>query len=128
MTELVEKIFLRPGGKEQTIGFLQANFPAMLDYSDGPVQPTQPAGPEVPFEIKNENLLTFPRRTVIENANPVLLQDSVAEFLRDKAKHDFVIVGPRAFIEYLPQAHARLATQIPSKNWIIPAFKQARGL
>lgn len=132
MVELTGKLQAQPGGLEALIGFLRSNFPAMLEYMaptpglPGAASPV--AAAQVPFELKSPGLLTFPQRTILEHSNPAILQQNVQKFASDKVKYDFIIIDGKAYIEYVSASHSRIAGQIPIKNWLVTAFKLARGL
>ncbi len=121
MIELLKEIELVPGGTESILTFLQKHYPSVLN--NGIAQPsvvrTSPATNKV-FEYYNPNLLTYPRRLVIEHGE---VERLAIEFIRDKIRSDFVIVDGKAYIEYLLASDEPIKDKIPTDNWVIRRWR-----
>ena len=134
MTVLIGKIEARPGGRNAVIEFLRTNFPAMLDQdnihessiSDKQIESTVIPS-DVPF-LFNGVQLTFPRRIILHHPNLGVLQENLKNFIKDKLRIEYIIIGNKAYIEYVPVSHARVLNQIPEVNWQVPKFKRSHGL
>lgn len=107
------------GGGDAMTTFLQKHYPAMVgggtkasagDYDDV-------------FTHYNPNILTYPRRIIFVGPKRELLK-KVREFVLDKPKSDHIIVGDRAYVEYLEEADAAITDKIPLRNWQIAAYRQ----
>ena len=130
MVDLVGKIEARPGGRSAVMEFLRTSFPAMLEMDEGITPPEAPIttnDSDVPF-VFNGVQLTFPRRIILQHANLGVLQENVRNFVTGKLRVEYVIIGNKAYIEYVPVSHARVLGQIPEKNWRVVEFKKNRGL
>lgn len=116
-------------GNEKLLGFLHQHYPHILINEAPPVraEPSpessrQVVGADEIFEHYNPNLLTYPRR-IIFTGSARELKTKVQSFLLDKIKSDSVIVGEKAYVEYLTADDAALKDSIPQKNWRIAAWK-----
>lgn len=146
MIELIGKIDSSPGGSLQLETFLAQEYPFILEKSTDlapvvqsvprpvvqsiprPVVQSVPASVisvsrSVPFELRDRHVLTFPHRRIFEGRDSVALHREVIEFLRDKARADYVLIGDRAYVEYVPKEHAGIAYKIPIKNWLVTKWK-----
>lgn len=125
MVDLLREIEQRPGGTEKVAEFLNKHYPHMLLKEDGDDQPQAEAvhkgGPVFPYY--NPDLLTFPRRVILEGGDDRALTRRAREFLVDKLKGDFVVLEGRVYIEFLTQKDAALVDQIPASNWQIAAWR-----
>lgn len=118
MIELLREVE-KEGGTDKLFEFLQAHYPHMLVNEDTlPVKVKTADDPIFPYF--NPALLTYPRRRIIEGAD---LKKKVQEFLLDKGTCDYVIVGGRAYIEYLDRKDAAIVDKIPAKSWKIAAWR-----
>jgi len=132
MVELMGKIEAMPGGHQALVDFLKVSFPSMLDWSGAdPVPqpvPQQLPGvelPQVPFVWTGSgSQLTFPRRAVLEHQDHNVLLENVRQLVSDKVKYDYVILGSRAYVEFVPATHAKIVDQIPDKNWKVTVYKR----
>lgn len=120
MIELLKEIENIDGG-EQMFAFLQTNYPHII-VSEKEKQPKTNINDQV-FKYYNPNILTYPRRIILEGNKAQLLQ-KVQNFIVDKIKSDYVIINNRAYVEYLMQADANLKDQIPLNNWQIAIYRQ----
>jgi hypothetical protein len=118
MKELLAKIQELGGGDEIAM-FLQKHYPTMIE---GGVTTAVGDYDEI-FTHYNPNILTYPRRIIFTGPKREL-QKKVREFLLDKLKSDHIIVGDRAYVEYLEKADAAIAGKIPLSNWQIAAYRQ----
>lgn len=101
------------GGGEELIEFLRTNHPYVIKVE---------AKSEILDHYFKSGLLTFPRRCVIE-APKSQLPKKVQAFVSDKFKYDYLIVGRRAYIEYLTLADKEVADQIAADSWILARHK-----
>ena len=60
---------------------------------------------------------------MIQDDDPVRLQMSVENFVKDKAESDYIIMSDRAYIEYMP-SQFRKAAPVPEKMWEVKAFRE----
>lgn len=124
MMETLTEVEKLDGG-DRLIAFLTQHYPHMLVAETGEKVPAQAAsarvgsGDEI-FEHYNPNILTYPRRMIFEGPD---LQRVVRSFLVDKIKSDFVIVGDKAYVEYLTRDDSGVMNSIPVKNWLIAAWR-----
>ena len=102
--------------------FLQQHYPYMLlnDF-DTP----QLLNNDEIFEYYNPNILTYPRRMIFVGS-PRELKSKVQSFLIDKIKSDFIIIGDKAYVEYLTTEDTTLKDQIPSKSWMIARWRSRK--
>jgi hypothetical protein len=126
MSDLLKMIDEIPGAAEKLIDFLKQHYPTVLINDDGSKHRVTPAV-AVPkdaeiFEHYNPDILTYPRRLIL-TGEPEGLKKRTQEFLLDKLKSDFVFLGDRAYIEYIPREDAHIKDQIPTKNWRIAAWR-----
>ena len=71
----------------------------------------------------NPIVLTYPRRIIFTGPSREL-QKKVREFIIDKIKSDYIILGERAYIEYLKKIDEMIMNKIPLSNWQIAAYRQ----
>lgn len=125
MTEIMNRIVER-GDEGLIVDFLKVHFPQMIEDDSRVVAvKTFNSRRDIPFDVSDANLLTFPRRAIIDGDQDTL-KDLVSNFLSDKVGGDFVIVGNRAFVEYLPASDANLLGQVPIKNWLVSSWRNSR--
>jgi hypothetical protein len=124
MIDLLKEIETIPQGNDKLLDFLTKHYPYMLVDDEGRRLPRQQAlaGLDDIFEHYNPDILTYPRRFIITGAAHELNR-KVKEFLLDKIQSDYVIVGDRAYIEYLKKEDASVKEQIPMRNWRIAAWR-----
>ena len=126
MVELMGVIESRSGGQNAIMEFLKSSFPSIIDY-DGEVVSSAIPVTVAPFEW-NGTQLTFPRRIILQHVDVNVLLENVKSFISDEIRVEYVIIGNKAYIEYVPSSHARILNQIPVKNWRVPVFKKTYGL
>lgn len=107
------------GGGDAIAEFLMKHYPHMIE---GGVK-TQAGDYDEVFTHYNPSILTYPRRIIFTGPKRELSK-KVREFELDKLKSDHIIVGDRAYIEYLEKSDAAIAEQIPLSNWQIAAYRQ----
>jgi hypothetical protein len=113
------------GGSEKLFEFITSNYPHMLAGED-----SQPLRVETPQNVSGDNIfpnyvpgvLTYPRRIILVG-NGQSLKKRVNSFVLDKIKHDTLIVGDKAYIEYLTAADSNILAHLPMKNWLIAAYR-----
>lgn len=120
MVEILGEIDKANGSDELSL-FLTKHYPHMIDGNKAVRQPAQPHSDKV-FEYYNPNVLTYPRR-IIFTGDQRSLKKTINEFILDKIKHDSIIVGNKAYIEYLIADDAAIVDKIPNSNWMIPAYR-----
>jgi len=101
------------GGSDELAKFLQQHYPQVIK-----VESTS----DVLDRYFNSGLLTFPRRCTISAPKGQLLS-RIKEFISDKIKYDYLIVGRVAYIEYLTEDDRQVIDQIPKDNWILVRHK-----
>jgi hypothetical protein len=112
-------------GGDRLIAFLTQHYPHMLvaDTNERvPTQAAQPAGDDEIFGHYNPNILTYPRRLILVGAEHELKR-KVQSFLVDKIRSDFVIVGDKAYVEFLNRGDEGVLDKVPVKNWLIAAWR-----
>lgn len=109
-------IIKKAGGSEQLVDFLHSNYPHVIKADPLVVQLDHYFMP---------GLLTFPHRCVIESPK-ARLQTKIQEFIRDKFKYDYLIVGKQAYIEYLTADEQHIADQVPVANWILARYRNGQ--
>jgi hypothetical protein len=123
MLDILKKISLTPGGTVKLEQFLRQSFPNVLKDDPGNL-PVRDLIGEVPvFGHYDPSLMTIPRRIILVNKDQAALLNLIQKFMVDKAEGDYVVVGSRAYVEYLPQDLEYLKTQIPAQNWLTRKWK-----
>lgn len=117
MQEILNVIDGTPAGADKLVEFLSKHYPHSLIVVKR--QATPGSNNEV-FVLRNSRVVTYPRRVIIEGND---LGRRVKSFVIDKLKHDSVIIGSKAYIEYLTQDDAQIVSQVPLKNWLIAAWR-----
>lgn len=123
MIDVLKEIDSVPDGSNKLLSFLRANYAYML-VDDTIVNKRQ--SDEI-FGYYNPNILTYPRRLLINGTSDELLK-KVNEFSINKLKVDYVIVDDKLYVEYLLESDNKILNQIPESNWKIAAFKLANNL
>lgn len=119
MTEVLQEID-KAGGGTALGTFLSQHYPHMIDEPGQVRKP--PAQITDVFEYYNPNIMTYPRR-IIFTGDARTLKRTVNAFVLDKIKHDSIIIGNTAYVEYLTADDAAVADKIPNQNWQIPAYR-----
>lgn len=109
------------GGGDKLLDFLRANCRYALVDDE---QPVAFVGSSSDFAGFNSRLLTFPHRMVFDGDD---VESVVREFVADKLKFDYVIVGSRAYVEFLRHDEVNLLDSIPSQSWITTNYKLSKG-
>lgn len=109
----------RQGGADEVTDFLRKHYPNTIE---GGVKALVGDYDKV-FTHYNPNILTYPRRIIFTGPKREL-QKKVREFLLDKLKSDHIVVGDRAYVEYLEESDASITDKIPLCNWQIAAYRQ----
>ena len=62
------------------------------------------------FRFYNPDFLMFPMKAILQESNAEHLKLAVVQFLSGKVRHKLLVIGLRAYIEYLPYrlSHVRL--------------------
>lgn len=122
MLELLTEIENRGNGKSLA-QFILSNYPHMIDGG----KPTKNYYEDnVVFSNYHPNVLTYPRRIIIEGESRLFNKKAV-EFLLDKMKGDYIVVGDKLYIEYLEKKDKLIANSIPLSNWQIANYRQERS-
>ncbi len=138
MIELLAEIQKVPDGSDKLGEFLGKHYPHVIDgpapQQAAPVVAPQQAAPVVApqqgrdpgpvFPYFNPGILTYPRRQILEGAD---LQRRAQEFCLGKIRSDFVVVGGKAYVEYLERGDAAVAASVPQKNWLVTAWRLRNG-
>lgn len=120
MVSIFQRLVDLPGGPEQLVAFLGKQFPHVIAARPTQTITKAALADDGVFEHYDPDLLTFPRKLIITGSD---LERKVKEFLAKHAKGDYVVIGDRAYVEYLPVAHAGLASTIPAANWETTAWR-----
>lgn len=124
MTEVLQEI--DKAGGDALAEFLQKHYPHMISGQQ-PLrhqrEDSKALDNDGVFQHYNPNILTYPRRQIFVGPKS-MLKGKVQEFLLDKIRGDHIIIGERAYIEYLEKSDKAIADQIPIKNWLIAAYRQ----
>ena len=118
MKDLLQQI-QDAGHSDDVADFLKKHYPHMIE---GGVVTSKGDFDNI-FTHYNPNILTYPRRIIFTGPKRELLK-RVMEFSLDKLKTDHIIVGERAYIEYLEKSDSPIAEQIPFSNCQISQYRQ----
>lgn len=110
MIEILNKIDNMPDGNDKLLNFLSLHHRHIL--VDDNIFPDYIPG-----------ILTYPHRHIIIDNDFEALQNKVKLFLSDKLKHDSLIIGSKAYIEYLTLAEEKIIAQIPNSSWLINKWR-----
>jgi len=116
MVETLKKIDQR-GGRALLIEFAKVHHPYTLEDEGNKPDNKQIFPGYVP------GILTYPRRIIL-TGEPGRLEQLVRDFLVDKYKYDYVVVGDKAYIEYLLQQDVEIADQIAASCWYIANYRK----
>lgn len=123
MMDVLKKISTRPNGSAELETFLRKHFPQVIKNDPGGL-PVREVEEDIPvFGHYDPSLLTLPRRVILAEKDEAKLLELVKTFLIDKSDSDYVIIGTRAYVEYMPLHLAKLVKQIPAKNWLTTQYK-----
>lgn len=76
------------------------------------------------FKSYRPEILTFPQKRIIVNADKKQLEAQLSTFIRDKYGVDSIIVGDRAYIEYFEPRYKDVAGKIPEEKREIYQYRQ----
>lgn len=107
------------GHSDSLIEFISKHYQYMIDGVDPVVK--QDYGNV--FRDYSPNILTYPRRTIF-TGDYKSLNKIAKEFLLDKLKGDYIIVGDKLYIEYLIKSDRSIVNDIPIENWQIANYRQ----
>lgn len=116
MQNILKEIDNNSDKVELLFDFLRNRFPFVIEEDD---------------KIKNDDevfpgfvagVLTYPHRIIIE-APPDAVENRVKKLLVGKSKFDYIIIGRFGYIEYLENHERAMIDKIPSKNWLINAYR-----
>lgn len=118
MKDMINQISIA-GGNDTLLDFITSNYPNMID---GHVKSLDSVQSDDVFAFYDSRILSYPRRIILEGEQ-YLLKKRVAEFLLDKIKYDSIIIGNKAYIEYLTREDKNLVDKIPNNNWQIANYR-----
>jgi hypothetical protein len=116
MLDTVDTILSRPE-RQLLIDFISTHYPYMIEGR----KPIRYNNDAVVFEY-DPKVLTYPRR-IIFTGNLIDIKRKVNSFVLDKYKYDSIVVGNKAYVEYLTSEDKDLEGKIPIQNWKIPAYR-----
>ena len=122
MLELLTEIQNR-GNSDSLAVFISKNYPHMIDGNESM---RSSYDDDTVFSNYNPNILTYPRRMIVEGDERSLNRQA-REFLLDKMKGDYIIVGNKLYIEYLEKKDKSIANSIPLSNWQIANYRQEQS-
>ena len=68
------------------------------------------------------NALTFPRRMIITDADDI--NKVLMSFLDGKIQYEYVLVGNKAYVEYLTEEDTDIQKILPEGKWLLKAYKE----
>lgn len=110
------------GGAESLEDFLKSHYPHMLQGNSLHIERVSEDKHGV-FPGYSPGILTYPHRVIFEG-NPEKLEKRVKNFITKKGHADHIILGNRAYIEYLENSESDLVGKIPEKNWQIAIYRK----
>jgi len=119
MTEILNEI-KKCGGDNDLGAFLSKHYPHVIISNES--TPDIVGESDDVFEYYNPNILSYPRR-IIFTGDQRSLKRTINEFVLDKIKYDSIIIGDKAYIEYLTSDDAGIVDKIPNHNWQIPSYR-----
>jgi hypothetical protein len=114
MMKILDSIIKEPDGEKKLVIFLNASFPHVLSTPKAAMRVDDVFGHYDP------SLLTVPRRRVFDN------EFAAREFLADKPVGEYVIVGSKVYVEYLPSDLVGLMPSIPAGNWLVREYRKRK--
>lgn len=100
--------------------FISKHYPHLIEGNNKQVNNL--SGGDV-FKDFNPNILTYPHRAIFRG-DPRTLNKMAVEFLLDKLKGDYIVVGDKLYIEYLEKSDKSIVDSIPLSNWQIANYRQ----
>ena len=76
------------------------------------------------FKSYKPGILSFPHKLILVDSNSEQLVKRVKDFLADKVKIDYLIIGDTAYIEYLMKKYEDILHQIPQNAREIEQFRR----
>jgi hypothetical protein len=119
MIEVLEEV--RKRDANALISFLRSHFPQVI-LEEGPKPKSLDEHGVFPEYVPG--ILTYPRRNILVGSRGKLNR-MLREFLSDKPVHDSIVLGDRAYVEYLEVSDMRLREAIPDENWLINNYRHA---
>ncbi len=101
-----------------------------LQVSRAPAPPPIPRvdpkalDPNGVFKLYRPEILTFPQKRILINADPTQLQAQVAYFVKDKFGVETLTIGDRAYVEYFEPRYKDIADKIPQHQREIYQYRQ----
>lgn len=104
----------------QLYDFLRTNHPHVLidDYVKKD---------NVVFKNYVHGVLTYPHRIILSDNNINNLRAKIRQMSDKKFRFEYVIVDNDAYIEYLDYSEKDMVHNIPSKNWLVLAYKRGQN-
>lgn len=104
------------GDIESLHNFIRVNYPFMIvedrKYTD-----------DCPFSDFMPEILTFPRRIILEGDRPQLSK-MLLSFIKDKIKYDYIIIGDKCYVEYLIEGDQEILKQMSDGDWLIANYRK----
>lgn len=111
----------RIGGYSVLYDFIKSNYPYMVvdDYKLSLNEDKN----NVIFPGYRPNILTYPKRIIFSGEKEDLV-NRINHFVRDKLKHDHIIIGNQGYVEYLDVSDKHIVDKIPMNNWLIANYRK----
>jgi len=136
MIDIYKQLYSRNLGN-QFEDFIRRRFPYIVESDDIKLQRrpkrTSPKKKSLPPSAMNKHgvfksykpgILSFPHKLILVDSNSEQLVKRVKDFLADKVKIDYLIIGDTAYIEYLMKKYEDILHQIPQNAREIEQFRR----
>lgn len=127
MAEILHEVSKSRGKLESLTEFLRKHFPQCLT---DPLQAknTNDLNKHKLFDFYDPSLRTYPRRLILLQSEEGDLRRAILMFCARQSHCEHVVLGDRAYIEYLPPEAAALRPRIADNSWQVLRYKRQHGL
>lgn len=115
MVEVLDHI-QTDGNIEALHNFIRVNYPFMIAKGKTLIE-------DNPFPDFIPEILTFPRRIILEGDRPQLSK-MLLSFIKDKLKYDYIMLGNRCYVEFLTKGDEEVLKQINTNDWLIANYRK----
>ena len=136
MVDIYKKLYSMGKGNRFE-DFIRRRFPYIIESDDKPapripkrvkakkpsIMPRPMADKHGVFKRYKPELLTFPQKLIISDSNKESLIARIKDFLKDKVKIDYIVLGDTAYIEYVLKKYEDVIGQIPDHAKEIQQFR-----
>lgn len=123
MESILKRIVKVKSNQLALVAFLKEHFP----YTVEDKQPSITASPEVNeiFPNYNSKIMTYPSRVILDSPN---IEMEAQVFCARQSYCDYLIIGGKAYIEYLSADNLYLKEEIPAKNWLLANYRKRKEI